>query len=138
MGNDGDADEEEVYDHAAGNDGDADEEEVSPANWTPQEAFALGFEQHVAHAVRMAVRTEECFEWIQDEGNPGAWRIKKGCEMQFVEEYNRWVGGSTKLLNLSKGLKNNKGIEPYLPDGYKISPRYSYCFSEEVMVKFFR
>ena len=68
----------------------------------------------------------------------GAWRIKKGYEMQFVEEYNRWVGGSTKLLNLSKGLKNNKAIEPYIPDGYKISPRYSYCFSEEVMVKFFR
>ena len=68
----------------------------------------------------------------------GAWRIKKGCEKQFVDKYNSWMGGSTKLLNVSKGLKKNKGIEPYLPDGYKISPRYSYCFSEEVMVKFFR
>ena len=68
----------------------------------------------------------------------GAWSIKKGYEMQFLEEYNRWVGGNTKLLNYSKGLKNSKGIKPYLRDGYKIAPRYRFCFSEEVMVKFFR
>ena len=27
--------------------------------------------QHVAHAVRMAVREDESFEWIKDEGNAG-------------------------------------------------------------------